>query len=176
MNVTGHRLQSLVREIEACIEGQRRMFEENIQYFEDEKANHVDPLKIGERLSAMNALLTLVQTQQAAYNLSVTVEVLGKKISLAQAVKLVGLAGGEEKMWREAVSLKRDRYGEMTRKNKDEVLAVRAIPYDIAVRCVRRAAQWVNALRLAIAQGNTQERPAVYLNEADLKVLDDGGL
>jgi len=82
--------------------------------------------------------------------------VLGKTMSLGEAVKRIGGSGRIEKMWRAfASNTVRDRYDRMkTERNKESELRREPFSFDLYLKS-NDAARVAGALRSAVAEGNS---------------------
>lgn len=158
MKITGYKLKELVKRTEMVRDAVASLFDGSLHRFADEKDKDT-PQNVVERFRKADLALAQVQTIQARYNLAVTVEVLGEKMALMEAVKRVGGAGRIEKMWRSASGEKKDRYGyrdDLTR-DKDSIRAERTLTQGQALELAQEAAKVAGALRAAIAEGNSVE-------------------
>lgn len=158
--ITGYQLREAIKRWELHKSTAAKQFDESLWAFEgDDKAS---PGELADTFLKAEDAVAKLQTLQARYNLSVVVDVLGSKMSLCQAVKMVGGAGRHEKMWRNAATNSGQcgyAYGQnpMSRKT-DEVHAKRTVSVKEAIERADRAARLASALRSAIALGNGQER------------------
>jgi len=67
-------------------------------------------------------------------------------------------AGRSEKMWRDSVCEKEDRYGRNETERQEGVLiAKRVLDYQEAIDAANKAAGFAGALRAAVASGNSKE-------------------
>lgn len=155
MLVTGYKLQHTLRELKSQRDIAASQFSESLFAFPDE--NKATPTALMDAFNSAEEKLAALETAQQRYNQSVEVTVLGRKMSLSQAIKRVGGAGRAEKMWRTCASDKgRDRYSsrDMTR-NKDEERATRQISVEDAMQKAKEAGRFASALRAAIAEANS---------------------
>lgn len=167
MKVTGYQLREAIRAWELRKSAAEQLVPESLMCFAGQE--HEDPAKIIAQVAEAEAKIAEIETVQSAYNLGVTVWVIDKDITLAEAIKAVGGAGRVEKLWRMAVKgdNNRDRgygYNEL-RKEKDTELAKRTISVEVAMKAAALAAQYAGALRAAIAQGNNQEKDVGGLSQ-----------
>lgn len=156
MKITGYRIQHKLRELTTELAVVVSQFEDSITKFPDEQKDH--PRTLFDRCNDLEYRIATLQTVQAKYNLAVQVDILGKKWSLAHAVKLVGGAGRNEKMWRSFAKIKKEKYSysEATR-NKDNVYEIRVMSPDECLIEAKKAARFVAAIREAIQIGNATE-------------------
>lgn len=84
---------------------------------------------------------------------------------LGWAVKRIGAAGRAEKMWRDAVTPKKDRYGydgDSVRKD-GEVRTARTTSVDDCMKKADEAARFAGAIRAALSVGNGTMIPIARL-------------
>lgn len=158
MKVTGYKIQHKLKELEQLKEVSAQQFNDNIMQFESQN----EKMELTEVFAAYTSLekkIARLQAAQCLYNLSVDVNVLGEKMTLLEAVKLIGGAGRSEKMWKDVVKGNRTRhhgYGEQTR-SKDQEYAVRSVSINDAVGFAQQATKIAGAIREAIQVGNATE-------------------
>lgn len=173
MKFTGYRIRERLNALLIDHKIASDSFGGTLVYF-DEDGQGESPDSVADRFAEAERRIAALQAVQARYNLSVTVEVLGQKMTLCEAIKRVGGAGRLEKMWRPATSTLRgvDWRGTPTlKRSKDDVVAKRALsPEDCGKRAVK-AARYAAALRAAVAQGNTIELDL----DCDPSLLEDTG-
>lgn len=156
MKVTGYKLQHALRELAHARDIAAGQFEDSLKVFpDDEKPS---PEAVMNAYQDAEAKIARLQTVQADYNLRVKVSVLDKRLTLSEAVKLVGGAGRAEKMWRGVAAPKTDRYGyDRDTRDATAVVAKRTITTEKAATLAKNAARWASALREAIQVGNATE-------------------
>lgn len=156
MKVTGYKLQHTLRELTHTRDIAAGQFDNSLKFFPgDEKG---DPKAVMAAYLEAEAKIARLQTGQALYNLKVPVDVLGKRMTLSEAVKLVGGAGRAEKMWRSVAAPKKDRYGyDRDERTEGTIVAQRTITPVEAAALAKEAARWASALREAIQTGNAVE-------------------
>lgn len=159
MKVNGFQLQQAIREAKAERDQWAGQFDGSLKAFPDEQKPH--PRAVSGEFMLAERRLAQLQVAQTRFNLSVTVEALGVKMPLLEAIKRVGGAGRHEKMWRSAASpAKRGRHvyynDEPDTRDKDAVVAKRVLTFDEAATERRDAAKEANDLRAAIQMGNAQ--------------------
>lgn len=174
MKITGYRIKERLNALLIDHKIASDSFNGSLVYFEDDGQGASSPDSVADRFAEAERRIAALQAVQARYNLSVTVEVQGHKMTLCEAVKRVGGAGRIEKMWRDATSTLRgvDWRGTPTlKRSRDDVVAKRALsPEDCGKRAVR-AARYAAALRAAVAQGNTVEIDL----DCDPSLFEDAG-
>lgn len=158
MKTTGYRLQQAIREQVERRELAESRFSGSLNKFPDETKS--DPIKLMAEFEDAERRIALLQAAQAKYNLQVQVEVddteAGSKVSLMEAVKLLGGAQRVEKKWREAAKGEEDRYGGRVR-DRDSIVAQRQVDPDKCAELAKVAAKRVRALRYAIQKGDAVE-------------------
>lgn len=156
MKISGYKLQHALRELTHARDIAAGQFDDALKAFPgDEKPT---PEKVMTAFLDAEAKIARLQTVQGDYNLRVKVDVLGKRMSLSEAVKLVGGAGRAEKMWRSAAAPKKDRYGyDRDERTEGTIIAKRTISTEAATQKAKEAARWASALREAIQVGNATE-------------------
>lgn len=158
MKVTGYKIQHKLKELEQLKEVSAQQFNDNIMQFESQ-AEKLDLKDVFATYTSLEKRIARLQAAQCLYNLSVDVNVLGEKMTLLEAVKLVGGAGRSEKMWKDVVKGNRTRhhmYTEQTR-SKDQEYAVRSVGMNDAVGFAQQATKIAGSLREAIQVGNATE-------------------
>jgi len=158
MKTTGYALREAIKRQELRRETAAQQFNGSLHAFEDEKGKD-SPTKVMAAFLAAESAVAQLQTSQMRYNLAVMVDIGGKPMSLAEAIKTIGGLGRGEKMWRSAAAPKKDRYGSDPSLERDptRVFAQRQITVNEAVKLASESAKKVGALRAAIAVGNARE-------------------
>jgi hypothetical protein len=154
MMVTGSEIKEAINRWKLTLEMVEKRFKPSLMVFPGDEKDHPDELAL-QIMTAEYAIARL-QYAQTLYNNHVTVEVEGAKMSLAEAVRLVGSAGRMSKRWREAIVEERDRFGprdDLTRK-ADEIYAQRVLAAEEVTKRAKRALKRASALRNAIGGGN----------------------
>ena len=154
MNVNGLRLQQAIRaqtERRKLVEAR---FAGSLKKFPDEKKP--SPIALMEELEDAERRIALLQVAQARYNLTVEVEVQGKRVTLQEAVKLLGGSSRIERKWADAAAEEVDRYGSTVR-DKDSIVCQRQVEPEKCTELARVAGKRVRSLRYAIAKGNATE-------------------
>jgi hypothetical protein len=156
MKVTGFLLREAIRRWELRRDTAAKQFDEVLTKFPGEEKQ--SPSVIAEAFSKAEASIASLQAAQNRYNLFVLVDVFETKMTLCEAVKRVGGAGRLDKMWRTAVTGKKDPYGrDNTTRQADTVYAVRVVSPEDAMKRADKAAALAGAFRAAIAKGNCFE-------------------
>ena len=157
MKTTGYKLREEIRKFELQRDTAINMFKDSLHVFEGE--SKADPLSLMQKFRDAEFAVVTFQEAQQRYNLKVNIDVQGKKISLAIAVKMLGGAGRAAKLWRDVVAEKEDRhsYRNTLERSKDTEVAKRVVKYDFALKEANKADAYAGALRAAIATGNATE-------------------
>lgn len=156
MKVTGYQLREAIRRHELTRDTAYNMFQKVQHVFEGEKKVHPREV-MQDFLRAEEAVVKLQEAQQK-YNLEVSVDVQGQKLTLCSAVKRLGGAGRAEKMWRDAVCEKKERYGssyQQLERQEGTIVAQKVLGYEETLTAANKAAGYAGALRAAVALGNS---------------------
>ena len=133
-------------------------FRDNLYAFEGE--DKPNPENVMKRFDEADRNMARLQEIQQLFNQATKVEVQGKEVTLALAVKLMGGAGRRAKMWREAGPGKPDRYSyrdERHERSRDTDYAKRLVTVDDCVLHSIEASKYASALRNAMALGNSTD-------------------
>lgn len=156
MKTTGYALREAIKQHELRKDTAAGSFDGSLKKWPGEEKEH--PTKVVETFLQAESAIARLQTAQAQYNLKVQVEYDGRRISLSEAIKLIGGIARSEKMWRAVAAPKKDRYGiDRDERNADVVVAVATMTTSEAVKLAQAAAKRAGALRAAIATANAQE-------------------
>lgn len=158
MKVTGYKIQHKLKELEQLKEVAAQQFSSNMLQFESQEEK-LDLREIYAEFTSIEKKICKLQAAQALYNLNIEVSVLGEKMKLIEAVKLVGGAGRSEKMWKDVVkgsSVKFSPYSEASR-SRDQEYAKKSISTSEALKFAQQATKVASALREAIQVGNATE-------------------
>ena len=167
MEVNGYQLRDALTRARLELHVAEQQFTNSLMAFEGETKSSPDEvvdsyLKANEKVCRLEAF-------QEHYNQQIMVEVQGKQMSLALAVKLKGGASRIEHMWRNATNDASDPYygRRQLARNKEEEYAQRTISVVEAVKRAAKASRYTAALKNAIAQANTRSLQVVDI-EPDL--------
>jgi len=156
MKVTGYKFQHALRELGHARDIAAGQFNDSLKVFPGDKK--LEPQTIMASYLKAETQIAKLQTAQAQYNLRIMVTVLGKRMTLSEAVKLVGGAGRVEKMWRSVAAPAKDRYSsDNDTRDATAIVAVKTITTIEAAALAKQAARWASALREAIQTGNATE-------------------
>jgi hypothetical protein len=161
MKITGYKLMDRIealREQAQTINGQ---FTTSLYRFEEAIEEKPDPRELMKQYVECEKKVALLQASQAAYNVTVKVEVLGEEMSLQQAVKLVGSANRIKNNWLSALKATQDKnsyasYYDLVRDKTNEY-AQRVVSIEECLRLSQEASDRSAALKQAIRSGNATE-------------------
>lgn len=168
MKTTGWQIREALKSWELRKGAAEKLFPESLHAYKGEVKD--TPESIVESFQKAELAIARLQVAQMKYNLSVTVNVMGESMSLAEAVKRVGAAGRIEKMWGSVkpVTARPSYYGETmpitrdpTQERAEPTLSVKE-----GLKLAEAASKRAGAFRAAINTGNGQE--------ADIADLDPG--
>lgn len=137
---------------------------------DDEKAL---PIDIDAQIFNAERAIARLQTAQAWFNLHVVVKTDDERMTLAEAIKVIGGAGRRESRWRSCSAPKKDKYGyrdTVPTRTEGEERAKRTISFEEALEHTQSAARFAAQLRAGIAEGNMTELdvPDEFLRDGDL--------
>lgn len=149
MKVTGYQLMDRIetlRELAQTINGQ---FTGSLFRFQDDAEAKPDPRDLMQRYLEAEKRVAMLQKAQADYNVRVTVDVLGERMSLQQAVKLIGSATRIKNNWLAASKNSPETnsyssYHELVR-DKDNVYAQRVVGIEECLQLSGAAADLATA-------------------------------
>ena len=161
MKITGFQLTYRLRELQDTREIAQTQFNEGLFQYPTEVGQKPTPIELDRVLSECERKIAILQVAQARYNLAVQVEVLGQKMTLHEAVKLVGGAGRLAKMWKEAAKkTDSNSYGYMVQqagRDKEHEYLQRTVTVQECLERSQAATRWASGLRQAIQLGNSVE-------------------
>ena len=164
MKINGYQLREAIKRWLLQRDAASQMFKDSLFSFQGEEKD--DPAKMmADFIVADRNVARLEETQQI-YNQAVICSVQAERLTLALCVKLVGGAGRQEKMWREAAVGKKERYAyreESRERDKDKEYATPALSIQQYSEQSRVAAKYASGLRNAIARGNATDVDAIEL-------------
>lgn len=158
MKTTGYMLREALKQHELRKDTASQAFNGSLKKFDDETKD--SPQSIVEQFLAAERAIAQLQIAQKRYNLAVEVEVLGEKMTLAEAVGRVGGEARAEKMWRSATGSKADRYSfglNADERDPTKLVAKATVTPSEAAKLASAAAKRAGAFRAAIATGNARE-------------------
>src|SRR3990167_8019674 len=132
--VTGYTLREALKRWRIRRDVADKQFKDSLWAFASDEGQKVSSEQISKNYAEADYNLAKLQEIQQEFNRTVAIDVQGRKMTLALAIKLVGGVGRRESMWRNAATdTGRDRryYGgrEMSR-STDEEHAKRTVPQD----------------------------------------------
>ena len=167
MEVTGYQLREALKMASLELETVKTQFDESLYAFADEKKE--SPEDISTRIEELETKVATLQAAQEFYNQRVTVDVAGKEMLLAVAIKLVGGAGRVAKMWKHAAKgAVRDRWSrhQSVIRKTDEEMAKPTIDKADALKLAVQREHYAASLRSAIAYGNTTKVAVDFVDES----------
>ena len=161
MKVTGFQIMDRIVALREQSQTLNSQFTTSLYHFEKEVAEKPDPRVLMTTYLDNERKVALLQEAQAAYNLKVIVEVLDEKMSLQNAVKLIGSVTRVKNNWLAASKPNTDAnsyasYYQMVR-DKENEYAQRAVGVEECLRLSNEAADLMAALKQAIRSGNAAE-------------------
>lgn len=162
MNVNGYQLREAIKQWELKRDAHARQFDGSLKSFPGEQKETPEQI-ITATLKCDNAI-ALLQAAQAYYNNQITVTFNGSRITLTQAVKMLGGHARAEKMWRKVATPDKDRYGYNNDSERDptKIYATPTISPELAVTKATEMAKLTGELRQIIATGNAKESEVPY--------------
>jgi hypothetical protein len=159
MKITGYAIREALRRWQLRRDTAESQFTGTLLRFEDEKKP--SPQEIIKLTLEAETAIARLQLLQTRYNLAVTISVdgIGSHLTLLECIKRFGGLGRVEKLWRVASTEKSDRYAFADRsvRDKDQIVAQRAISYEDAARQTIESGRTLGKLREAVAVGNARE-------------------
>lgn len=159
MEITGYKLRAAIQNWTLIRETAVSQFKGSLRKFKGE--DKYPPDVVMKDIREAEEFVARLQTAQARYNLDVMIDVEDARMSLCQAVKMIGGAGRIANLWKDATHEggTRDMFGKHTfHRDKDDEYAERTITVEDALRGASEAQQFFTALRAAVAQGNAEKR------------------
>lgn len=158
MKTTGWQIREALKSWELRKGAAEKLFPESLHAFKGEVKD--TPESLVESFQKAELAIARLQVAQMRYNLSVTVNVMGEAMSLAEAIKRVGGAGRIEKMWGSVkpTTTRLSYMGDMpitrdpTQERAELTLSVKD-----GLRLAETASKRAGAFRAAINTGNGQE-------------------
>lgn len=154
MKIDGNMLRMALKQWDMRKDSATKAFTGSLHKFKDETKESPTDI-VAELIKAELAIVDL-QVAQMRYNLAVLVEVDGKEMSLAEAIKRIGFSGRVEKMWRTACEKKSNRYdyGENLVRDPTQDRAESVLQPKDALRLAMAASKVAGTIQAAIATGN----------------------
>lgn len=159
MKITGYGLREAIKQAELRRDTAAGAFSGSLKKFPDDEAKET-PEAIVDAFTRSERALAALQVAQMRYNLAVQVELVGEKLTLAEAIKRVGGAGRIEKMWKGAIgdsSSRRHSYEDPDERDTTKIRAVRTVTASDAMKYATVAGKRAGALRAAISVANGKE-------------------
>ncbi len=161
MKITGFQLTYRLKELQDAREIATAQFNDALFTFASDSDMKLSPVELARVQTDAERTIAALQVAQARYNLAVTVDVQGERMTLHEAVKLVGGASRMAKLWKEAAKRTDGPgygylSGQMSR-DKDHEYARRTVSVQECLERSREATRWASALRQAIQLANGTE-------------------
>ena len=164
MKITGYALRDALAEHQLRADTAAKAFNGTLKAFPEDKKDK--PTEVVEQYLKAEHATSKLQVAQMRYNLAVTVDVLGEKMTLAEVIKRIGGPARVAKMWRSVgAPTERSGYSDDVR-DPNQVRAVATISAAEASKLASVATKKASAFRQAIAVGNARE--------VELEDLDPG--
>jgi hypothetical protein len=165
MKTNGYKLREALKMWELRKSAADTAFKDSLHKFPSEAKEA--PITVFGKLGAAEESIVKLQVAQMRYNLTVTVDLPGgKSVSLAEAIKLSGMADRIEKIWKTAGESPRRSVYDSPRLERDRTLE-RAEPTLSAQEILAettKASRTSGQLRAALATGNAVEVDITDLN------------
>lgn len=157
MKTTGYMIREAIKMWELRRDTAAGAYPGSLFAFPEEKKEK--PTAIVEQFLTSEKAIAKLHVAQSRYNLAVTCEVQGEKMTLEEVIKRIGGPARAEKLWRQAAGPKTDRYGYNSDqvRNEGQVVASKTIETKEAMKLASEAAKTAGKFRQAIATGNTRE-------------------
>lgn len=158
MKITGYGLREAIKEQELRRDTAQRTFQGTLSAFPDEEKEK--PQAVMKQYLTAETAVAKLQVAQKRYNFLVTVDVLGEKMTLEEAIHRIGADARAEKLWRTAAGPKTDRYGSYhneTTRDPTQIVSKATITPQEATKLASASAKRAGAFRAAIATGNARE-------------------
>jgi len=160
MKVTGYQLRQAIDSKQIDLEAARERFNRNLFQFSGEGGE--DPLAIGLEICDLELDIVQLQAAQAEYNVSADICLGADKMTIAEAVKRVGVYERMRGLWKSAMSTTQGSrsyfdYDRSVRSRENEY-AEKAISDNDAKGMAKDFQRDLSEIRAAIAKANTVER------------------
>lgn len=166
--VDGFRLAEAIRRKEQTRKVLNAQFNDSLFSFDDEKKRL--PTEVGNDLMNCETSLVLLQCAQQKYNDLVTIKVGSKEVSLAFAIKFLGVLKRVEALWSGATQNKGHSYYNglvgLTRRKDDEQATLR-VSFEESISKSQQVSKEIAQYKAAIGRANAQEIEIPELTEQD---------
>lgn len=169
MKTTGYALREAMKVHSLNKETAEAAFQDALKAFPGE--TKPAPMDSFNALLKADLALALLETFQVKYNLAVKVMVQGASMTLLEAIKMAGITGRTEKLWKATIAnpVSLPSYYDTDEKDATKVRAVRTLPVETAVAQTKMYGKKASALRAAIAAGNSTE---IELEDLDASLFE----
>lgn len=155
MKLTGYKIREKLKELELKRNFLKAEFDNSLFSFDAKEKP--DPLTTGENCVKTERQIAQLQTIQSIYNLEAEIEVRGERISLLEAIKIVGGIDRAFMMWKSAsADSPWEAYSAQVRE-KDKEYGRRTLSKRDAMTKTEETAKYASELRAAIAEANAVE-------------------
>lgn len=159
MKVTGYAIREALRRWQLRRDTADSQFNGTLTKFKDE--DKASPVDVIQRIMDAEVAIAKLQVLQTLYNSRVTVSVqgVGSNMTLLECIKRFGGLGRVEKHWRDAATVKKDRYGlsDPSVREEGQLYAERTISFEDASKQAITTGLLLGKLREAVAVGNARE-------------------
>jgi hypothetical protein len=168
MEVTGYQLREALKKHSLTLQNIERKFNKAMYRFADQEKEH--PTKLAAQVFELERRIVRLQAAQTQYNLLVKVDFQGQKISLAEAVRLQGVAGRNAGRWSmyQRMDLEPDETIRIKRADVTEEHAKPVMTNDQVMAQIIEAEKILATLKGLIAEGNTEKVGVSDLADGDL--------
>ena len=159
MLITGNRILDALDILKERVKTLETQFKASLYRFEDDEGKR-DPRDILAEFESAQEKIARLQESQAAYNLHVDVDVLGKRMTLQRVLHLIGSANKVKSFWLSAASPEEQmsyHFNALRQRDKEHEYAKRVVPMDAAQELADSASRRTLALKQAIRAGNARE-------------------
>jgi hypothetical protein len=158
MTITGYKLRTAIKKWTVYRDAKVEAFPSSLYFFKGE--NKAAPKDVMGMIHKAETNIAILQTLQAQYNNTVKVALRGGVMPLVQAIKLIGGAAREEKLWRTMAGItsqvRRSVFMDPSAptRNKEIETAERTTSADDITEEVQMAGVWMSDIQTVIAEGN----------------------
>jgi len=155
MKVSGYQIREQLHQFELKLKTLNNQFKDSLNKFEGE--TKPSPQSVDEQIVLAERAIGVLQEAQAKYNLQVTGDVGGQKMTLCMMVKCISGAGHREKMWREVAAPTKDRYSSRNEDERDpsKQYSKPQITPEVAAQIAGKAGKYAGQMRAAMATANS---------------------
>lgn len=155
--ITGYRIREALKQWNLRAATLHKQFTNSLKRFEDEE--EADPRYLSNEALRAEFAIAKLQEVQEKYNLAVTLPFENRRLTLSQAVKMLGGLTRAEREWKEVSQATNDRasiFGNQGVRDPEKKYARDTISVKDATEEALKAARRTSALRSAIAVANAK--------------------